>query len=1281
LGRFKDIRFLIGFFTAFSVLAFVLFLGCASGQGGAKDWQVGGDSVGRVNVRGRIAAPSYEAGSQRTALALPSLKGTRVFVESEPGLGAETDEEGNFFIPGVLAVPQRFVAYTSFAGNTYRQRSTTFNLDSKYETMELATNIVLAEAKHSVQVHVSDLVSGQPVLATLSVWGFVEQTFNGFAKVGPFPESRLGEEVRVTAVGYKPLSFNLNFSDKNKAELYVKLTPLTSVTLNQAPVVNIMHDGAEVGVNESISFAADGFDPDGDAITWRWQVSMGKLSNEIGANTVYTAPAVTGTALITLFGRDSNEAESRAVLSLNVVEGSAKPQNPANRAPLPATSPIPESGQTNLAGLVDLRWECSDPDKDRVFYDIYFAKQGQELLLVSSSIEDKHYLATNLEANTYYIWQVVARDEWGAVSRSAIWQFKTGDLNNNAPYEPVNPFPEDGGTGQLGSLKLTWVGGDPDETDRVSYYVYLGKDAEALGFLGSTGLTYFDLAGLDLGQQYFWQVVAIDNRGKATQSEVWSFTTHRAANRAPMVPVALAPLDGAVGVGLRQGLSWECTDPDGDELYYDVYLGVQEPLARVAEGLTRSSFVWSEAYAPNARYYWQVVARDGFGGQAESPVWSFLTGGTGVAPGKPVALSPANGATDVALLPTLSWVASGDGALRYDVYFGNYSPLDLEFRVVENGAETTYSPRVELAEGMRYYWKVVVRDEQGLEASSDEFSFWTKAGGVVDNTPPEVVTVFPADKATNVAVTAQVSITFSEPVVKATAVAGLSFEPAQSGLWTWQTDSRVNFVPTKQWLPGSYHRLKLAANSVQDMSGNIMHQAKEYSFTMASSLAVPAGYRSAGFPVELKSNEDQTIALAGLGSGKSVYGVVVASSNGDITLRQSARASDPSEMDFHSRLRHKERQLIGEPFPEAVGNGGIKASVRPSAQVGDTDQFNLLEADIISQPGLLTAECMVVSDNFLVYKDNSVTNLNASYFTAMRNACETNIYPNLVSAFGEGPVSGPNGETRTTILITNKISSRILGFFYSADMFRKNRHPDSNERKIIYLNADIDNPVTRFGTIAHEMQHMINFYYKNQAGVYEDDWLNEGLSKYAEEVTGYGIHDGDNNTVELIALSQRYFGQFVLTDWDSNDNKSYGLSYLFVKYLAGNGRYKTQGNSLTRTLVQSGLGGTSNVAKATGEEFMQTLGSFGLCLYLNDYNSSDSKAYGLNGTKSLNLKGTYNGVTMPGLGYELPATAPTINLKKHGITGFRAFASSNGTINLQINPKMNGRVYLFDERP
>ncbi|MCW5979980.1 MAG: hypothetical protein KIT09_18000 [Bryobacteraceae bacterium] len=90
------------------------------------------------------------------------------------------------------------------------------------------------------------------------------------------------------------------------------------------------------------------------------------------------------------------------------------------------------------------------------------------------------------------------------------------------------------------------------------------------------------------------------------------------------------------------------------------------------------------------------------------------------APGTPSAPSPSNGATGIALAPTLSWTG-GSGATSHDVYFGTATSPPL----AQNVTGTSYAPGA-LAAGQRYYWKVVARNAGGTKTSA-VWSFTTQA--------------------------------------------------------------------------------------------------------------------------------------------------------------------------------------------------------------------------------------------------------------------------------------------------------------------------------------------------------------------------------------------------------------------------------------------------------------------------------------------------------------------------------------------------------------------------
>ncbi|HQB83323.1 MAG TPA: hypothetical protein PLR50_07505, partial [Candidatus Rifleibacterium sp.] len=274
---------------------------------------------------------------------------------------------------------------------------------------------------------------------------------------------------------------------------------------------------------------------------------------------------------------------------------------------------------------------------------------------------------------------------------------------------------------------------------------------------------------------------------------------------------------------------------------------------------------------------------------------------------------------------------------------------------------------------------------------------------------------------------------------------------------------------------------------------------------------------------------------------------------------------------------------------------------------------------------------------------------------------------------------------RLTVLLTDSMTTGIAGIFYGNDLFSRDESNvqlrESNARKIIYVKYSLSSPVTRFGTMAHEFQHMVNFYQKRRLGGsnnYEAVWLNEGLAKFSEEICGYGILEGDANTASLIKLSQQNLKDLSLTNFAGLN--SYGLSYLFVRFLAQENRYGTTYREITRKLIGSSLTGKANVAAVTGEEFSQTLARWAISLYLNRFSSEIPTDYGL---KNLNLAGTHNGVTLAGFNFTDVSTGQKLSLKPDAFAGFvKVSAGQEKTEFSLVNSDSNSfKVWLFDRRP
>jgi hypothetical protein len=127
---------------------------------------------------------------------------------------------------------------------------------------------------------------------------------------------------------------------------------------------------------------------------------------------------------------------------------------------------------------------------------------------------------------------------------------KSTEPENSAPYEPGNPTPSNGATGQPLNVVLLWSGGDPD-SDPVCYDVYFGPNSSPpLISSNQTGRNYTPSA-LGYSTDYYWRIVAEDDHDHSTEGSIWSFTT----GNTPVTPSNLALRSDAEGDGVV--ITWD----------------------------------------------------------------------------------------------------------------------------------------------------------------------------------------------------------------------------------------------------------------------------------------------------------------------------------------------------------------------------------------------------------------------------------------------------------------------------------------------------------------------------------------------------------------------------------------------------------------------------------------------------------------------------------------------------------------------------------------------------
>ncbi|MGM0599800.1 MAG: Ig-like domain-containing protein [Candidatus Rifleibacteriota bacterium] len=1266
--------------------------GCGSTDGGLSDWIEPTPATIVANIEGRVISPVVNLNSRAQSTNVP-VKGTKVFVEEKPEFYATADEDGNFILNEIPAGKYHLIAELVSGIHNYKQRTDQIKLTGEYETLKISDPLQLENAPYKVKLNITDLKSKVALAnARVKIWGREHlSSGNGDVEIGPFPEGVW--PVTISATGYKETAFLLDFSSLKRGRLFVKLTPLTSVDKNRAPIVSIEQSFKTIRTNNEGTVFASGFDPDGDQLTYHWSCSAGKFHQDTGANTIFTAPDFEGKVTITVTATDEKGAESKSEVEIDVLAGGGLPVNPNNKPPEVAFDPVPANLSDNMGTEVTLRWSGSDPDGDQLNYDVFFYQRGQEPELVGEKLSQPEFQIRNLEVKTIYYWQIISRDPYGAISQTSIWQFTTGDEDNFSPYQPANPFPEDLATDQLLSFRFAWTGGDPDLDDIVTYSFYLGSDSESLELLTSTRNTNYQVENLEAEQTYYWQIIAADNRGKETKGPVWQFSTYAPPNNPPQNPVLAYPASGSTDVAIDVQMRWTAEDPDGDSLTYDVYFGKTFPLAKKGENLVAPVYSADEYLENSTRYFLQVIARDEDGlTNADSKIWSFTTAAKiNQAPEVPVAIFPENAATDVSLEPVFSW-SGGDpdgDKVTYELYLDTVSPPST--MLAGNLSEKSFAVINELEKGRQYYWQITADDSVTEPIMSEIYSFYTLTD--TDQTAPEVLSVKPEDGALSVSSDAVVEVTFNEPVDKSVAETAFSFSPVQGGSWIWNNEVVASFLPSGGWLPGSYHEFVIADNKIRDPAGNLMTEGMTTSFTIASEIPVPDNFKSSGFPISAVPGDNVTVSVSGLETGRDSFAVAVAAGNSaDFTVRASQKtAIEWFDSSPEAAFRELEKRLASKKMPSVMfGKTGLRGSVIAQQRADEVEDFYIpaYESVATSTPypnNQIKATRYGESENVFIYVDNAINSPSSTVVSEVRKRFEEGILPKVRDVFGDEPEVGPDGQPQITILLTDALSPGIAGIFYGADLFANEPSDiqlrESNGRKMFYVKYSLNNDITRYGTLAHEFQHMVNFWQKRinaGQGVFEATWLNEGLSKYSEEVCGYGIFSGDENTALLIKLSQENFADLSVTEWSGIN--SYGLSYLLIRFLAQEGRYGTSYRDITRALVKSGLTGVSNVESVTAENFDTTLSRWGMSLYINDHLNEDPAQYGF---KGLDLQGIHSSVSLPGFKPVQISGGGSYNvgLGKNGVMGFVRESNGEAVTEFELDGfNKDVKVWLFDQR-
>jgi PKD repeat protein len=364
---------------------------------------------------------------------------------------------------------------------------------------------------------------------------------------------------------------------------------------------------------------------------------------------------------------------------------------------------------------------------------------------------------------TTYYWHVRHQDnnlEWSAWSAET--SFTTGSAPNLPPNTPSNSSPASGATDVILTPTLeSSAFSDPDTLD-----THAASDWQITTMLGNyTGQLVYESLGdtsnltslvvpsatLSYSTLYYWHVRHQDNNLEwSAWSAETSFTTGSAPNLPPNTPSNDSPANGAPDVILTPTLtSSGFTDPDAGDTHAASQWQIRTSSGDYSSPLYDSGtdvsnltsiVVPSGELDYSTIYYWHVRYQDN---NLEWSAWSaetsFTTGSApNLPPNTPSNDSPANGAPDQSLTPTLTSSGftdpdAGDThvASRWQIRTssGSYSaPVLDRVEVVGILTEYTLTQLDALSYSTTYYWHVSYQDNHGTwSENSTEWSFTTAA--------------------------------------------------------------------------------------------------------------------------------------------------------------------------------------------------------------------------------------------------------------------------------------------------------------------------------------------------------------------------------------------------------------------------------------------------------------------------------------------------------------------------------------------------------------------------
>lgn len=419
-------------------------------------------------------------------------------------------------------------------------------------------------------------------------------------------------------------------------------------------------------------------------------------------------------------------------------------------------------------------------------------------------------------------------------------------------------------------------------------------------------------------------------------------------------------------------------------------------------------------------------------------------------------------------------------------------------------------------------------------------------------------------------------------------------------------------------------------------------QASKVTLTAATDTTIDAtvGAGCATFPANassINSAEYLVVAQAATSAPDTSASFVLSSATLSAAFLAAQRVTPPSPAltTTATAFDHLMRQLGRSGHvsaPAAAGRPPAAAAVAPAATPpvpGSQRTFAVCSNFNCTTSKAVTATAVAVGLHVAIYVDTMAPKpgLSAADIDTLRQVFDTLLYPLDSTNFGAVSDLDNNGVVISLMTpVVNALvpapcaSGYLAGFFFPPDLAPVAGFP-SNHGEIFY--SIVADPLGTTGScphsaanvkqvtptvFAHEFQHMINFAQHGifRAGSGEQGWLDEGLSKYAEELVARKyLSAGDatrfhqyldlNNLYDASQYLSGTGSASLLIGQDQGTLAEIGASWLFVRYLIDQ-----YGSTLSGKLDQTALTGAANVQTQTGQTFTTLLERWALANWVSD---------------------------------------------------------------------------------